>query len=153
MTEEYTFGRGEECDYCFENHSHGKKLPQYLALSKTHFRVYRVSQRVVSWAPPPPFVGGSGLRARLGYMYVGDDDDGWVWSDSGPGGVHVLLWLFDHSWNLICRRKINQSISYLFKIKGMRSALFSIIFFIIIMHMYMYIHTSALMGHSSMEKR
>ena len=47
MNEEYTFGRGEECDYCFENHSHGKKLPQYLALSKTHFRVYRVCDQGV----------------------------------------------------------------------------------------------------------
>ena len=41
MNEEYTFGRGDECDYCFESPS-GKKPPQFLALSKTHFRVYRV---------------------------------------------------------------------------------------------------------------
>ena len=64
LNEEYTFGRGEECDYCFENHSHGKKLPQYLALSKTHFRVYRVCTRVCD-----SVVGG------------------WVWSDSGVGVV------------------------------------------------------------------
>lgn len=60
MNEEHTFGRGEECDYCFENHSHGKKLPQYLALSKTHFRVYRV---------------GIGEACC----------DGWVWSAGGVG--------------------------------------------------------------------
>ena len=36
----YTFGRGEECDYCFD--LNGRKNPHFLSLSKTHFRIYRV---------------------------------------------------------------------------------------------------------------
>ena len=47
VNEEYTFGRGDECDYCFENHA-GKKPPQFLVLSKTHFRLYRVR----NWVNP-----------------------------------------------------------------------------------------------------
>ena len=42
VKDEYTFGRGEECDYSFEILG-GKKNPHFLALSKTHFRIYRVS--------------------------------------------------------------------------------------------------------------
>ena len=47
MKDEYTFGRGEECDYQFEN---GRvRNPHFLALSNLHFRIYRVSSRDISW--------------------------------------------------------------------------------------------------------
>ena len=41
LKDEYSFGRGDECDYCFELHG-GKQNPHFLALSKTHFILYRV---------------------------------------------------------------------------------------------------------------
>lgn len=40
VKDEYVFGRGEECDYCFETNG-GKNNPHFLAFSKTHFRLYR----------------------------------------------------------------------------------------------------------------
>lgn len=40
VKDEYTFGRGEECDYCFD--THGKTNAHFLQLSKTHFRIYKV---------------------------------------------------------------------------------------------------------------
>ena len=42
VKDEYVFGRGGECDYCFETNG-GKNNPHFLAFSKTHFRLYRVS--------------------------------------------------------------------------------------------------------------
>ena len=42
VKDEYVFGRGEECDYSFEENG-GKANPHFLAFSKTHFRLYRVS--------------------------------------------------------------------------------------------------------------
>jgi hypothetical protein len=144
VNEEYTFGRGEECDYCFENHSHGKKLPQYLALSKTHFRVYRV--RDDGW------VGVVRLdfrvRGCIGYVMMG----GWVWSD-----VHVYYDIV--SFLKLLQEKDKSSPSkYLVFIQDKRSVScpIELIFFILCTYMYMYVHTiifSALMAHSSMERR
>jgi len=48
VKEEYSFGRDEDCDYCFEARSSGKKL--FLTLSKTHFRIFRVSSSLLKWA-------------------------------------------------------------------------------------------------------
>ena len=42
VKEEYSFGRGDTCDYCIETQHAGNKVPHFLTLSKTHFRVYRV---------------------------------------------------------------------------------------------------------------
>ena len=42
VREEYTFGRGDECDYCFQTQNAGVKNSYYLSISKTHFRIYRV---------------------------------------------------------------------------------------------------------------
>ena len=42
VKDEYVFGRGGDCDYCFEENG-GKSNPHFLAFSKTHFRLYRVS--------------------------------------------------------------------------------------------------------------
>ena len=46
VKEEYTFGRGETCDYSFESHG-GRMNAHFLAISKTHFRIFRVRK--------PPF--------------------------------------------------------------------------------------------------
>ena len=43
VKDEYTFGRGEECDYCFETRNDGIKTPHFMTLSNTHFKIYRVS--------------------------------------------------------------------------------------------------------------
>ena len=40
--QQYSFGRGDDCEYCFEVHG-GRKLPLFLSLSKTHFVLYKVS--------------------------------------------------------------------------------------------------------------
>ena len=42
VKDEYVFGRGEDCDYSFEQ-SGGKANTHFLAFSKIHFRLYRVS--------------------------------------------------------------------------------------------------------------
>ena len=42
VKDEYVFGRGGDCDYCFEENG-GKSNPHFLAFSNTHFRLYRVS--------------------------------------------------------------------------------------------------------------
>ena len=42
VKDEYTFGRGDDCDYCFQMQNGRHKNPYYLSLSKTHFRIYRV---------------------------------------------------------------------------------------------------------------
>ena len=39
VKDEYLFGRGDHCDYCFEESTN----PHFPAFSKTHFRLYRVS--------------------------------------------------------------------------------------------------------------
>ena len=39
--DDYTFGRAELCDYCFEEHG-GMSNPQYRTFSNTHFRIYKV---------------------------------------------------------------------------------------------------------------
>lgn len=39
--DEYTFGRDKGCDYCFDT-SLGRKSPNFVAISKVHFRIYRV---------------------------------------------------------------------------------------------------------------
>ena len=41
LKDEYSFGRGDECDYSFELRG-GKQNAHFLALSKTHFILYRV---------------------------------------------------------------------------------------------------------------
>ena len=38
---EYTFGRSEDCDYCFEKNG-GRTNPQFRTFSNTHFRIYKV---------------------------------------------------------------------------------------------------------------
>ena len=43
VKDEYTFGRGEECDYCFESQG-GRTNPHFPAFSKTHFRIFRVCE-------------------------------------------------------------------------------------------------------------
>ena len=43
VKDEYTFGRGDSCDYCFNEQGGGKKKAQYLALSKNHFKIFRVN--------------------------------------------------------------------------------------------------------------
>lgn len=39
--DEYTFGREKTCDYCFDT-SVGRKNPNLAAISKVHFRIYKV---------------------------------------------------------------------------------------------------------------
>ena len=41
VNEEYVFGRGECCDYCFDEKG-GRQNQHFPAFSKTHFRLYRV---------------------------------------------------------------------------------------------------------------
>ena len=57
MKDEYTFGRGETCDYCFESHG-GRMNAHFLALSKTHFRIFRVRK------PPHVFFMSSCPHAK-----------------------------------------------------------------------------------------
>ena len=52
VKDEYVFGRGGDCDYCFEENG-GKSNPHFLAFSKTHFRLYRVSGVCVCVCVPP----------------------------------------------------------------------------------------------------
>jgi len=47
VTEDFSIGRGDNCDYCIEAQRAGKKVPHFLTLSKIHFRVFRVSLIVV----------------------------------------------------------------------------------------------------------
>ncbi len=43
--DEYTFGRGEECDHQFVQQMGTARNPHYLALSKVHFRIYREKRK------------------------------------------------------------------------------------------------------------
>ena len=44
MKDEYTFGRIDKCDYCFEIQNGGSKNEHFKTFSKTHFRIYRVGR-------------------------------------------------------------------------------------------------------------
>ena len=48
IKDEYTFGRADECDYCFEMNG-GRDNAHFRTFSNTHFRLYKVCQ-----SPPPP---------------------------------------------------------------------------------------------------
>ena len=41
MKDEYTFGRDSSCDHSFDVTS-AKRTPHFAAISKTHFRIFRV---------------------------------------------------------------------------------------------------------------
>ena len=39
--DEYTFGRADDCDYCFEQRG-GRSNPHFRTFSNVHFRIFRV---------------------------------------------------------------------------------------------------------------
>ena len=66
VRDEYTFGRGEECDYHFESQNGKTRTPHYMALSNMHFRLFRV-RKCTAGIPPGcfQFLAGEGYTWRL----------------------------------------------------------------------------------------
>ena len=48
VRDEYSFGRADECDYCFERNG-GRDNAHFRTFSNTHFRIYKVTLIWVSF--------------------------------------------------------------------------------------------------------
>jgi serine/threonine-protein kinase Chk2 len=105
VKDEYLFGRGEECDYCFETNG-GRSNPHFLAFSKIHFRLYRERDKsapskyvvfVQDKSSNGTFVGGERIGKNKTRVLNSDDEialslkknKAFIFNDRGSSEAHA----------------------------------------------------------------
>ena len=107
--DEYTFGRGEECDHIFVQ-TNGKVNPQFSTFSKVHFRLYLVRKR--HWKQCPLTLQSVALTHRREIRQISTNTLHLFKTRGGCGGAYAssrglnfLPWYVQLQWHVHKWRK------------------------------------------------